>query len=81
MNERHGNDGSPTGLSGADRRAARWRKSSHSTANGNCVEVAGVPGAVAVRDSKDPDGPALVVTPAGWVSFLDAVRAGRFRAG
>ena len=37
----------------------RWVKSSYSFANGNCVEVAALPGAVAVRDSKDPGGPVL----------------------
>jgi len=39
---------------------AEWHKSSHSSQSGNCVEVArNLPGVVAVRDSKDPDGPAL----------------------
>ncbi|MFB4305546.1 DUF397 domain-containing protein [Actinomadura sp. GTD37] len=39
-----------------------WRKSSRSSSAGDqCVEVAGVEDAVAVRDSKDPDGPVLVV--------------------
>jgi Domain of unknown function (DUF397) len=43
-----------------DQSAARWRKSSHSTSTGGeCVEVAGLPGAIAIRDSKNPDGPAL----------------------
>jgi hypothetical protein len=42
-------------LSGAD-----WRKSSHSSANGQCVEVAYVSGHAATRDSKNPAGPALV---------------------
>lgn len=40
----------------------------------NCVEVArNVPGAVAVRDSKDP-GPLLVVSPAAWWAFLGSIR-------
>jgi hypothetical protein len=44
---------------------ATWRKASRSGENGgNCVELADLPGMVAVRDSKDPDGPVLLVTPA-----------------
>ncbi|MBW1601573.1 DUF397 domain-containing protein [Streptomyces sp. JJ66] len=46
-------------------------KSSYSTGSGECVEVAvNVPNTVAVRDSKVSDGPRLLVTPAGWGSFL-----------
>jgi hypothetical protein len=46
---------------------AAWRKSSYSGQVQNCVEVAGgLPGRVAVRDSKDPDGAALVITLAAW---------------
>ncbi|SNR98187.1 DUF397 domain-containing protein [Actinomadura mexicana] len=42
---------------------ARWRKSSHSGSNGgDCVELTDAAGAVAVRDSKDPDGPVLLLT-------------------
>jgi Domain of unknown function (DUF397) len=53
-----------------------WSKSSHSTANGgNCVEVAGDgAGVVAVRDSKDPDGPALVFSPADWSAFISSLK-------
>lgn len=58
---------------------AAWRKSSRSGSSGNCVEVAGnLPGAVAVRDSKDPDGPVLLFPAAGWRSFLSAAKAGEF---
>jgi hypothetical protein len=60
----------------ADLTGANWRKSSHSTANGgNCVEVAGDGlGVVAVRDSKDPDGPALTFTPADWSAFIASLK-------
>jgi hypothetical protein len=58
---------------------AIWRKSRYSGGNHDCVEVAGnLPGIVAVRDSKDPGGPALVVTAAQWAAFASAVKAGQF---
>ncbi len=59
---------------------ATWRKASYSTSNGgNCVEVAQVPAAaVAVRDSKDPDGPVLVFTPEQWRSFAAGIKARKF---
>jgi hypothetical protein len=58
---------------------AVWRKSSYSGQAGNCVEVAGnVPGIVAVRDSKDPDGPALVVAAGTWRMMACRVKAGEF---
>jgi uncharacterized protein DUF397 len=59
-----------------DLNRADWRKSSYSGTNGGaCVEVAGnLPGVVAVRDSKDPDGPALVFTRADWAAFTVALK-------
>jgi hypothetical protein len=60
-----------------DLAGAQWRKSSYSSGSGGaCVEVAtNLPGLVAVRDSKNPDGPALVLTPTAWRSFTTALRA------
>jgi hypothetical protein len=56
---------------------ARWRKSSFSGANNNCVEIAGnLPGVVAIRDSKNPGGPVLAVTRARWDAFMAVVKAG-----
>jgi hypothetical protein len=57
-------------------RAATWIKSSHSGANGgDCIEIApGYPETVPVRDSKNPDGPVLVVTRSAWSAFVDSVR-------
>jgi hypothetical protein len=57
--------------------SARWRKSRYSANNGGeCVEVArDLPGAVVVRDSKDPGGPKLVVTPDAWRAFTASVKA------
>ncbi|MFI6537110.1 DUF397 domain-containing protein [Nonomuraea sp. NPDC050547] len=51
---------------------AAWRKATASGDNGQCVEVAThLPGIVAVRDSKDPEGPALIFTDGEWAAFLD----------
>jgi hypothetical protein len=59
-----------------DLAAGEWRKSSFSGSQ-NCVEVAcNLPGVVAVRDSKTPDGPALVISLADWAAFTDSVKAG-----
>lgn len=55
-----------------------FEKSSYSTLNGECVEVAlNRPGTVAIRDSKDPEGPVLLFTPSAWTAFREELAAGR----
>ncbi|MBT2396009.1 DUF397 domain-containing protein [Streptomyces sp. ISL-100] len=58
---------------------ARWRKSTYSDGNGGaCVEVADdFTGIVPVRDSKAPEGPALIFPAASWAAFVNDLRAGR----
>lgn len=56
----------------------KWRKSSHSLNNGTCVEVAGALVTVAMRDSKDPDGPVLRFSRSTWESFVTGVKDGEF---
>ncbi|GAA4235772.1 hypothetical protein GCM10022254_43780 [Actinomadura meridiana] len=62
--------------SALDLSSAAWRKSSHSTGDAStCVEVAtNIPTIVAVRDSTNPTGPALVFTPAAWKTFTDKLK-------
>ncbi|MFJ8394350.1 DUF397 domain-containing protein [Streptomyces sp. NPDC094144] len=57
-----------------------WRKSSYSGSQaGSCVEVLdGFTGGVPVRDSKDPHGPALVLSTGGWTAFVAAAKNGEF---
>lgn len=56
-----------------------WIKSSLSFANGNCVEVAFLPGGgVAVRNSREPDGAVLRFTPDEWGAFIGGTRTGEF---
>lgn len=55
-----------------------WTKSSYSTGNGACVEIKSpVERVIAVRDSKDPQGPALSFLPEAWGGFVELVSGGR----
>ncbi|SFA75520.1 protein of unknown function [Amycolatopsis marina] len=58
---------------------ARWRKSRHSGAVGNCVEVAPLPGGeIAMRNSRFPGGPALIYTREEIAAFLAGAKDGEF---
>ena len=67
-------------MTAPDLSRAAWRKSALSGGTGgNCVEVArNLPGIVAVRDSKDPDGPKLIFSPGEWRAFAAGIRGGEF---
>ncbi|WP_431939209.1 DUF397 domain-containing protein [Nocardia grenadensis] len=63
----------------SDLSEAKWFKSSYSSGQTECVEVAWLlTGGVGVRDSKDTSGPALAFEPAAWDVFAKSVRAGGF---
>ena len=64
--------------SGAEYSGLIWRKPRRSVGNGACVEVAPGAGSVAIRDSKDPEGPALVCSASRWQALLDGVRNGKY---
>jgi hypothetical protein len=68
--------GGHSGRLGSD---PHWIKSSLSLSNGNCVEVASLPGGqIGVRDSKDPEGPVLRFTSDEWRAFLGGAHNGEF---
>jgi hypothetical protein len=64
----------------ADTAHSAWRKSSYSGGGNNCVEVAQAGGspAVAVRDSKNPDGGHLIFGAAAWKAFTTDIKRGRY---
>ena len=55
--------------------AYAWRKSSHSSGEGGeCLEIAACPHTIHVRDSKQPTGPSLSLSPTTWAAFLDVLK-------
>ena len=66
--------------SSGELRSLLWQKSRRSNPSGNCVEVAELPdgAGVAVRNSRDPEGPALIYTPAEITAFLLGAKDGDF---
>jgi hypothetical protein len=67
------------GMSASQLQGVIWQKSGRSNPSGNCVECAALPGGeVAVRNSRDPEGPALIYTPAEIEAFILGVRDGDF---
>jgi hypothetical protein len=72
----HAYNGIPAGqLPGAE-----WRKSGRSNPSGNCVEMARLRGTgeIAVRNSRDPEGPALIYTPDEFEAFILGAKDGDF---
>jgi hypothetical protein len=67
------------GMSAAELDNARWRKSSVSNSQGACVEMARLSGGeFAVRNSRNPEGPALIYTQAEIVALIEGVKQGEF---
>ncbi|ALC21750.1 DUF397 domain-containing protein [Streptomyces pristinaespiralis] len=67
------------GMAATELRGVVWQKSRHSNSQGSCVELARLPdGDVAMRNSRHPDGPALVYTPAEIEALLLGVKDGEF---
>jgi hypothetical protein len=63
----------------AQLRQARWQKSRYSNSQGSCVEMALLPGgAIAVRNSRDPNGPTLIYTQAEIQALLQGAKDGDF---
>ncbi|MQA27427.1 MAG: DUF397 domain-containing protein [Micromonosporaceae bacterium] len=68
------------GMPAGELLSVAWQKSRRSNPNGNCVEIAALPdsGGIAVRNSRDPDGPALIYTSDEIAAFVLGARDGDF---
>jgi Domain of unknown function (DUF397) len=67
------------GMPATELRDVTWRKSRRSNSQGTCVELAGLPdGEIAVRNSRHPDSPALIYTPAEMDAFIRGAKDGEF---
>jgi Domain of unknown function (DUF397) len=67
------------GMPATELRDVTWRKSRRSNSQGTCVELAGLPGGeIAVRNSRHPDSPALIYTPAEMDAFIKGAKDGEF---
>lgn len=62
----------------AERRSLSWLKAQDSTPFGQCVEIAAASGGIAIRDSKNPDGPVLLYTRDEFATFLHGAQNGEF---
>jgi hypothetical protein len=72
-------DEAHNGMPAANLHDVTWRKSHHSNSQGTCVELAGLPGGgVALRNSRHPDSPALIYTPAEIDAFIRGAKDGEF---
>ena len=67
------------GMSAGELPGAAWRKSQRSNSQGACVEMARIDAeTVAVRNSRDPQGPALICQRGAIVALMEGLRAGNF---
>ncbi|MGW2250253.1 DUF397 domain-containing protein [Kitasatospora sp. NPDC001660] len=74
-----GSYGPYNGIAATELEGVVWQKSLHSNSQGNCVEFAALPGGdVAMRNSRFPDGPALIYTRAEIAAMLLGVKDGEF---
>jgi Domain of unknown function (DUF397) len=72
-------DDQHNGVPASNLLGARWRKSTFSNSQGDCVELARLPeGMIAVRNSRHPTGPALICTRAQIAAFIQGTRNGDF---